>query len=109
MKEETKFPQRLRLAMEQRKMTQAELCKKTGINKSTLSLYASGKRHATDYNMFEIAKALHVEITWLMGYTDENSDFGPTPYRDELTRMIQTMDEDSCKKAIKFINDFINN
>lgn len=107
MKEETKFPARLRSAMAKKKMLQKDLCKATGINKSTLSLYVAGKRHATDYNMFLIAQALDVDIAWLMGYSDEPEAEKPVTKKQELIAKIEFLTEGECEKMINFIRDFL--
>ncbi len=92
--------------MNMRKIMQKDLCKITGINKSTLSLYVAGKRHATDYNMYILAKALNVDLEWLMGYSDNDGITKRTTRHDELAKLVNEMTEDECEKLIGFIHEF---
>ncbi len=54
--------------MEIRNMTQADLVKKTGLPKSAISQYYSGKYEPKQKGIYLIAKALNVNEAWLMGY-----------------------------------------
>lgn len=60
--------ERLTTALEQQHMTQAELCEKTGISRSTMSQYCSGSFRPKADKLQRIAKALHVNEAWLLGY-----------------------------------------
>ena len=53
-------------------ITQAELCKRTGITKSALSQYLSGTFKPKQKRTYLLAKALNVSEAWLMGM--ENAD-----------------------------------
>lgn len=66
MKETTK--DRLKELADSLGITQSDMCKKTGIPKSTMSLYWSGKRLPKQNNLTIIAQAYNVSETWLMGY-----------------------------------------
>lgn len=59
---------RIREGLKINNMTQTDLCKKTGIAKSTMSQYLSGLYEPKQKNIFKIAKALNVNESWLMGY-----------------------------------------
>lgn len=60
--------ERLKEAMDRIDISQAELVKRTGINKGALSSYLSGRYAPKQKAIFELAKALHVSETWLLGY-----------------------------------------
>lgn len=62
-----KFNERLSEAMQIKGITQAELCKRTGIGKSAMSQYISGKFNPKQTRTYLIANALNVSIPWLMG------------------------------------------
>ena len=64
------FTNRLRIAMKQANMTQSELCAKTGISRSTMSQYCSGSFCPKNTKLKQIANALQVKETWLLGYDD---------------------------------------
>ncbi|MGN1403518.1 MAG: LexA family protein [Ruminococcus sp.] len=66
------FTARLNQAMQQKQMTQSELCEKTGISRSTMSQYCSGSFRPRDSKLRRMAKALGVKEAWLMGYDSEN-------------------------------------
>ena len=59
---------RLKKAMNIRNMKQAELCKLTGIGKSSISQYISGDYEPKQGNIYLLAQALDVNEAWLMGY-----------------------------------------
>ena len=59
---------RIKKALAIRNMKQADLCEKTGISKSSLSEYMSGKYVPRQDKVFIIAKALNVDPVWLWGY-----------------------------------------
>lgn len=61
------FKNRLYQAMEFRNMKSAELSKITGIGKSSISQWLNGKYEAKQDKTFELAKALDVDPSWLMG------------------------------------------
>lgn len=63
----SKFPERLRLAMDIRGIKQTDLVKETGISKSSISHYLSGEYIAKQDNTYKLAKALRVDQGWLMG------------------------------------------
>ena len=62
------FSKRLKQAMELRNYKQIDLVNKTGIDKSLISSYLSGKYKAKQDNIHILAEALDVNEAWLMGY-----------------------------------------
>lgn len=65
------FSQRLKKAMEQEQMSQSELSKVTGLGKSSISQYVSGKNIPSNSNLKVIASALNISAEWLEGRIDE--------------------------------------
>ena len=63
-----KFNERLKLALEYRNLTQAELSELTGIPKPSISQYLSGYYMPKRDRIVVFAKALHVNEAWLNGY-----------------------------------------
>ena len=59
---------RLREALDLNNMKPIELSKRTGIPKSMVSYYLSGKTEPKSDRVFEISKALGVSEAWLLGY-----------------------------------------
>lgn len=68
------FSARMVQAMQKQQITQAELCAKTGISRSTMSQYCSGAFHPKKEKLIPIAKALHVSAAWLMGYEADKDE-----------------------------------
>lgn len=67
------FSNRLKQAMDERNMTQAELSALTGIGKPSISQYLSGKNEPKHDNIKKIADALQVNESFLDG-TEEVMD-----------------------------------
>ncbi|MDC2805591.1 S24 family peptidase [Leuconostoc suionicum] len=61
------FNSRLKIAMEYKNIKPAELSKMTGIGKSSISQWLSGKYSAKQDKIFIVAKALNVNPSWLIG------------------------------------------
>lgn len=68
---EDTFANRLKLALRIRKIKQADLSKKTGINKSLISSYLTGTFKPKQDKLTLLAKALKVQESWLMGFNVE--------------------------------------
>lgn len=58
---------RIKEAMSIKNMKQSELVEKTGISKGALSSYIAGRYIPKQTNTYKIAKALEVDVSWLMG------------------------------------------
>jgi len=61
------FSDRLKEALNKRKMTAAELSRKSGVSESNLSRYIKGTYEARQNHLYLLAKALDVNEAWLMG------------------------------------------
>ena len=62
------FSKRLKETMEMKNVSQTDLSKRTGLDKSLISNYVAGKYKAKSTNLYIIAKALNVSEAWLLGY-----------------------------------------
>lgn len=60
--------ERLKQAMEERMMRQADLSRISGVDKGAISSYLSGKYEPKDKTTYKLAKALDVSEMWLWGY-----------------------------------------
>lgn len=49
-------------------LKQTDIAKRTGLDKSTISYYLSGKREPAQDNIFIIANTFNVDPAWIMGY-----------------------------------------
>ncbi len=62
------FSRRLAEAMRIREVTQIDLCRRTGIGKSSISTYLRGDYKAKQDKVDLLSRALGVDPAWLMGY-----------------------------------------
>ena len=62
------FANRLNKAIQFRNIKPIELSEKTGIDKSKISSYMSGRYKAKQDGVYLLAQALNVSEVWLMGY-----------------------------------------
>ena len=75
--------QRLREALSARNMLPIELSRLSGIGKSAISQYLSGKVTPKQDKIYKLAQALKVSESWLMGY-DEPMEQSPAPVSGDL-------------------------
>lgn len=80
------FSSRLQKALTIRDMKQADLVEKTGLPKSAISQYVSGKYEPKQKGIFLIAQALDVSEAWLMGY-DVPMNRVETNYPDNIFKI----------------------
>lgn len=59
---------RLQELMTIKNINQADLCQRTGIPKSSMSMYLSGERSPRQNRLSQIAENLNISEAWLMGY-----------------------------------------
>lgn len=63
-----KMAERLRYAMELRGITAAELSRRAGCHKSSISMYLQGEHAASRQSAEKISRILDVTPAWLLGY-----------------------------------------
>lgn len=68
MSDKVTCAQRIKEGLAARDMTQADLCRITGIGKSAMSQYVNGSFVPRQDRTYMIAKALNVSEAWLMGF-----------------------------------------
>lgn len=97
---------RIKEAMELRNLRRSDLVEITGISKSSLSSYISGKYIPKQTNIYKIAKALEVDVAWLMGYNAPmNLQTKPGEASNcEIETLINILRNDS--KMQKVLNDY---
>lgn len=67
------FINRLKSIMSERKITQSELSKRTGIRQSSISDWLNGRYEPKQDKIYLIAQALGVSPSWLLGYDETTS------------------------------------
>lgn len=88
--------QRLREALYARNMLPIELSRLSGIGKSAISQYLSGKVTPKQDKIYKLAQSLKVNESWLMGY-DEPREQSPTS--DDLPALTQRDEQQIAKTS----------
>ncbi len=90
------FAARLKRAMEERRLSQKELCARTGIPKSAMSQYCSGIIRPKQKRTRLLAETLGVSPAWLIGFDE------PLNLSDEERELILARRADpSLREAIR--------
>ena len=107
MKTILKTSTRLRIALNKNRMKQIELSEKTGIPKSAISQYLSGKVNPKQDKIYLMANALGVTENWLMGIEEERPEI---PKGDNIHPVepvkIPILGRIACGKPIFEAEDF---
>lgn len=82
---DTNFANRLRDAMEKAGITASELSRLSGVGKSDISYYLSGRYAPKQDKCYMLAKALNVDPGWLM--------VGAEPKRDYIAELSDKLDQ----------------
>ncbi len=87
------FNENLRLAREQKGMSQKDVAERIGVAKSTYSLYESGNREPNVQTIKKIADVLCISADELLGISQEPTTmaahFDGTEYTEEQLRRIE--------------------
>ena len=79
------FINRLKNIMSERKITQSELSKRTGIRQSSISDWLNGRYEPKQDKIYLIAQSLGVSPSWLLGYDETTSNQTDGYYVDPET------------------------
>ena len=104
---------RLQELMHIKNINQVDLCQRTGIPKSSMSMYLSGERSPRQNRLSEIAEKFNISEAWLMGYdvpmerTDSLSDetLSQKDKRDILDIISSTKAELLSQEGLMFDGD----
>ena len=107
------FSERLKTALDKRKVKPAELSERTGISKSSISEWISGKYEAKADKIVLIAKALDVNESYLIGLNvpmennmkdfNKNNNFIDDPIITEMLKLMENLDKNSLENILNFI------
>lgn len=108
------IPERIIELMKKNDLKQADLCRKTGLPRSAISMYLSGRRTPRQDKLLQICTPYNINPTWLMGYdvpmfsssvyADENTDFITACLCDKnLQFIVKTYDELSPERRLEFV------
>lgn len=104
---------RLQELMDIKNINQVDLCQRTGIPKSSMSMYLSGERSPRRNRLSQIAEKFNISEAWLMGYdvpmerTDSLSDetLSQKDKRDILDIISSTKAELLSQEGLMFDGD----
>lgn len=66
------FQSRLKIAIENKGISQAELARRSGLSRASITDYLKGKYKAKPGAIYSLAQALDVDTFWLLGYQNNN-------------------------------------
>lgn len=87
---------RINIALNNSSFSQADIVKKTGINKGALSSYLAGRYIPKQSNIYKLAEVLDVSPAWLMGFD--------VPMHDPKKDILGTELENLFKRLSKELN-----
>lgn len=102
---------RIKEALELRDMKQIELSKTTGISKSALSQYISGRNDPKQDKIFIMANALGVNPLWLMGFDvpiESVETIDATKSERIMLSMYRQLDKSDKDKLFGFVNGLLS-
>lgn len=106
------FSERLKLALELRHISCAELSRKTGIDEGALSNYRNGKYEAKQDKIYLMSQQLDVSHAWLMGYDvpmisqkEVRIDEIPKDRQEVINTIINLSDKD-YQRFLRFLTLF---
>ncbi|EGQ0291713.1 TPA: helix-turn-helix domain-containing protein [Staphylococcus pseudintermedius] len=98
------FKDRLKQIMSERKISQSELSRRTGIGRNSISDYLNGKYEAKQDKVFELAKVLNVNEAWLMGFDiSKNREI-----ENSITSIYDKLTPPRQKRVLDFANEQLN-
>ena len=97
------FRKRLKMKMAEKGMKQIELARMTGIERSLISSYISGRYEPKDDKLQALAKALDCDAIWLAGYDGIEEDEEMACL--EMFRTLTTPDRRTILTLLQFLND----
>lgn len=106
MEKVSTFTDRINEIMREKGFSQADLVRATGIERSRISYYCSGRNNPKPEPLEILAKALDVDTTWLMGYdvpkkTEKEIDL----YYDKFN----LLNDEGKKKVNIYMDDLLEN
>lgn len=102
MERNSDFTRRIREMLDYFNCTQADIVKRTNLNKSIVSRYLSGAALPRTETLNTIAKAFFVNPLWLMGY-NVSMHVVETPNADRLNDLNKKLTEEQRGKVIEMI------
>ena len=99
------FATRLKIYMDKANMKQAELAKKTKINKSSISEYLSGNYEPKQRNIYKLATALGIKPSQLMGIEpEEPAPLSLNQQEETLIKKYRQLDADGKEDVDDYVD-----
>ena len=99
---------RLQDALDRKGMTAAELAKKSGVSKSSISQYLNGSHAPSNISSAKMAEVLGVNALWLMGFELPKTDFVICGDNWELLiEAHETLNDEGMKKLAEYAHDLM--
>lgn len=101
---------RLQEALDRKGMTPAELAKKSGVSKSSISQYVNGSHAPSNISSAKMAEVLGVNALWLMGFDlpEPTMDFEiRNDDCDLLIEVQKNLNEEGLKKLREYAQDLM--
>lgn len=110
MKEE--FKDRLQIALNRANLKAIDVCRKTGIPKSAMSYYLSGRSEPKADRLYLLCKALDVSEAWMLGYDVDMAKTQTQKNNDTLADIVAKAKTDETFSTVLYalVNDeeFLN-
>lgn len=105
----SKFSERLRQALKDKNISQAELANRANISRSSITDYLKGRYEAKQDKIYEIAKILDVDESWLMGFdVPQYRERGSETLNKKIETIAAHIDDDVTEEEMEEILDYIN-
>lgn len=96
---------RLQDALDRKGMTAAELAKKSGVSKSSISQYINGTHAPSNISSAKMAEVLGVNALWLMGFELPEPDV--MAFGQLLVEAHETLNDEGLKKLADYAADLM--
>lgn len=100
--------ERLNFSLKNSAFSQAEIVKKTGINKGALSSYLAGRYIPKQSNIYKLASVLDVSPSWLMGFDVPMRDSKKDVLGNELENLFRKLSDELNIPVNELKNIFFN-
>lgn len=108
------FRSRLRTALDMKNMKAIDLAKAIHVNRSTITLWLSGKTNARQDKIYQIAKYMNIDPTWLLGadvpFTSFEKAMNQTTSKsinDEIMSKVIKLNEDNKRFVLGYIDGML--
>lgn len=95
-KQQESIAQRIRMAMDAKGIKQADLMRKSGLDRGAISSYLSGKYEPKQKAIYKLSQALDVSEAWLLGYDVPMARTDDQKKNDQLVKLVAKLRADEA-------------